>query len=79
VSPWEGEVSPPFPTRSRGEPLGGISLLDPLWERWPTVGRTHDGGARAIPKGEEAQASKTIGNELKALKANGFAKGKAIA
>jgi hypothetical protein len=78
MSPWEGEVGPPFPTRSRGEPLGGISCHDPLWERWPAAGGTHGSGARAVPKGGEAQAIKIIGDELKAPKANGYAEGKSI-
>jgi hypothetical protein len=32
MSPWEGEVSPPFPVRSGWEPLDGASNYGPLQE-----------------------------------------------
>jgi hypothetical protein len=39
---------------------------------------THDDNARTISKVGEAQATKTVGDELEIPKANGFAEGKAI-
>jgi hypothetical protein len=44
VSPWEGEVSPPLPSRSHGEPLDGASSHGSLQEWWPTAGGAHDDG-----------------------------------
>jgi hypothetical protein len=79
MSPWEREVSPPLPTRSRGEPLDGASCHGPLQEWWPTAGRAHDEGTRATSKGGEAQAAESVGDELEAPKADGFAEEKAIA
>jgi hypothetical protein len=38
--------------------------------------RTHDNGTRAAFDGGEAQAAESVGNELEAPKADGFAKGK---
>jgi hypothetical protein len=42
--PWKGEVRPPFPVRSRGEPHDGSSHHGPLWEWWLAIGRAHDNG-----------------------------------
>jgi hypothetical protein len=43
--PWKGEVRPPFPVRSRGEPHDGSSYHGPLWGWWLAIGRAHDNGA----------------------------------
>jgi hypothetical protein len=45
MSPRRGEVCPPFPIRSHGEPLSGIPRRGLLHEQWPTMGGTHDDGA----------------------------------
>jgi hypothetical protein len=40
------------------------------------VGGTHDDGTRTASEGEEAQAAESVGDELKAPKADGFPRGK---
>jgi hypothetical protein len=45
MSPWRGEVGPPFPVRNLYELLSGVPRYGPLQERWPTMEGTHDNDA----------------------------------
>jgi hypothetical protein len=65
VSPSRGEVGPPFPCHG------------PLQDQWPTVGRTHDDGTRAAPRGV-TQVAESVGDELEIPNVNGFTEGKTI-
>jgi hypothetical protein len=51
-----------------GGGLDGASYHGLLQERWHTIGGAHDDGARAIPKGGEAQAAESVGDELETPK-----------
>jgi hypothetical protein len=76
--PGKGKSVLPFPLGAMGNPLVGFPTKVRCGGRCPTEGGPHGSGARAIPKGGEAQAIETIGYELKASKANGFTEGKVI-
>jgi hypothetical protein len=79
VSPWEGEVSTPFPIESRVEPLNGVSHHGPRWEQWLTTRRVRDDGGRTVFEGEEAQAAESVGDELDTPKVDDFTRGENIA
>jgi hypothetical protein len=53
----------------------GASHHGSLQERWLTTSEACDDGARALPKGGEAQATKWVGDELETPEADGFAEG----
>jgi hypothetical protein len=69
----------PSPPGAMWNPSLGLPFHGPLQQRWPAVGEAHDNGTRAASEVGEAQAAKSVGDELEAPKAGGFAEGKAIA